>query len=630
MSTPPDPDVVRALRRAQDRASRLHFECLQLRRDAAVLGDRVELVEGSIAYRLGAGIVSMAKSPWRVFTLPSLLFDLYRSLRQRRDQASAAAGEPPLLPADFSWSFETDSHSKVPLPPRSLGGLRVVAVLDEFSYATFAPECDIRQLSPQGFEPVLDEFQPHFLLVESAWRGGQDAWRQKVHPVSVELCYLLDCCRRRGIPTVFWNKEDPSHFGNFLAAARLFDHVFTTDITCVPRYREALGHDRVHCLPFGCQPRLHNPVENEPRRAAASFAGSWYERYPERCREFSAIVEAVTRVMPVDIYDRNAGRSDPNFAFPERFEPLIKGALPFSQIDKAYKGYRFGITINTVTSSPSMLARRIYELMACNTLVISNPAQALANGFGELAIVHGDQGFDEALVKLASDEDARHRRQLSGLRHVLGSHTVAHRLAFVANRVLGRDFAPAQPKIAMLAAAATDDEIDRLLKVFAGQSWPHKRLYLVTVLRAHTCVQRDDIVLVDPQASSSLAVSKLIGEDGWVAPISARDHYGRDYLTDLAHAALCSDAGIIGKSKRFLWSQGWGVAPVEGLRYRHTEVALRCSLLRTTSLRKSVGELLSCVQSNPDYMVPGLAIDEFNYCKDGAVADPVSWREVDE
>ena len=52
---------------------------------------------------------------------------------------------------------------------------------------------------------------------------------------------MLNYCRSRGIPTVFWNKEDPPHFDDFIGAAKEFDFVFTTDADCVPMYREALG-----------------------------------------------------------------------------------------------------------------------------------------------------------------------------------------------------------------------------------------------------------------------------------------------------------------------------------------------------------------------------------------------------
>ncbi|MEK8227730.1 hypothetical protein NKG05_18920 [Oerskovia sp. M15] len=76
---------------------------------------------------------------------------------------------------------------------------------------------------------------------------------------------LVTFCREQGIPTVFWNKEDPVHFEDFLESAALFDRVCTTDVNRVPDYVERLGHDRVSVLPFAAQPAIHNPVRSHGR-----------------------------------------------------------------------------------------------------------------------------------------------------------------------------------------------------------------------------------------------------------------------------------------------------------------------------------------------------------------------------
>src|SRR5699024_11732130 len=55
---------------------------------------------------------------------------------------------------------------------------------------------------------------------------------------SSEVTDLLAECRKRGIPTVFWNKEDPPHFDDFLPLAKLFDVVFTSDVRLVNEYRD--------------------------------------------------------------------------------------------------------------------------------------------------------------------------------------------------------------------------------------------------------------------------------------------------------------------------------------------------------------------------------------------------------
>ena len=146
----------------------------------------------------------------------------------------------------------------------------VAAILDEMSTDCFAPECELVTPTPNNWLEMLEAQQPHLLLVESAWQGNQGAWQYKVgaysYPGSVglpDLTALIEWCRARSIPTVFWNKEDPIHFEKFKEAASLFDVVLTTDSNVVERYRALPGgnSDRVvDVLPFAAQLALHNPA----------------------------------------------------------------------------------------------------------------------------------------------------------------------------------------------------------------------------------------------------------------------------------------------------------------------------------------------------------------------------------
>ena len=161
----------------------------------------------------------------------------------------------------------------------------------------------------------MERTRPVLLLVESAWRGNNGGWRNRI--VGYEdiednpLRELVQYCRSNGIPTVFWNKEDPPHFDNFLGAAREFDFVFTSDADCVPRYRKALGNDRIYVLPFAAQPRLHNrPREEGWPNYPVCFPGSWVpRRYPERAETLRYLLDPA---IPhgLHIFDRNLTRTD--------------------------------------------------------------------------------------------------------------------------------------------------------------------------------------------------------------------------------------------------------------------------------------------------------------------------------
>ena len=467
-----------ALLHAEDRTARARLDLEAARLRSWTAEERLYLIENSISFRLGAAIVGALKS-WR--KLPALLSALAAIIKNRHAVPGGSVGRSPPEPSPSQEELRlTHLLDERRRPAESLSELRIAAVLDEFSYATLAPDCRLVNLPVEGFESVLDEFAPHLLLVESAWRGLRDEWRHQICPASAGLRYLVDCCRRRGIPTVFWNKEDPAHFEDFIEAAALFDNVLTTDSDCIPRYAQALGHDRIGLLAFCCQPRLHHPIEAVEREAAACFAGSWYRSYPERSKQFDMIVGAVRKVMPVVIFDRNASRGDPDFAFPARYAPLIRGTLPYSQIDRAYKGYDYAITVNSVRHSPTMLARRVYELLACNTIVVSNKTDSLSRYFADLVVSGDVEGDIESGLRRLQDSPAmRCRLRLQGLREVLSKHTAAHRLDALAGTALGVRYPPPQANIVVAARANSVAQAETLLEAFRRQTWERKHLYLV-------------------------------------------------------------------------------------------------------------------------------------------------------
>ena len=140
--------------------------------------------------------------------------------------------------------------------------LRVAGILDELSRTCFPYECRFLELDTKNWEKQIISFQPQMLFIESAWKGLDNKWYKKIYNVSDELIGVVNLCKCMGIPTVFWNKEDPVHFDTFISAAALFDYIYTTDADCIPKYKYLLGHDRVGLLPLlltrACITRLKN------------------------------------------------------------------------------------------------------------------------------------------------------------------------------------------------------------------------------------------------------------------------------------------------------------------------------------------------------------------------------------
>src|SRR5262249_48729812 len=155
--------------------------------------------------------------------------------------------------------------------------------------------------------------------------------------------------------------------------------------------------------------------------------------------------------------------NDPNYQFPVEYQPYIVGTLPFDQIDKAYRGYRYAINLNSIKQSQTMFARRVFELLASNTITISNFSRGLRILFGDLVITSDSGAEIVRRLKTMADNEAHSRKfRLAGLRKVMREHTYGQRLAYIVSKVSGKAVAQAWPHMAVLAHAGSQRELDSI------------------------------------------------------------------------------------------------------------------------------------------------------------------------
>jgi spore maturation protein CgeB len=350
--------------------------------------------------------------------------------------------------------------------------------MDEFTYSSYSFECNLFLLSFTNYLEEIESFQPDLLFVESAWKGKDELWKHKITNNSKELKELLQWCNTNKTPTLFWSKEDPVHFQTFLDTARGFDFVFTTDIECISGYKDALRHDKVYLLPFALQPKLNNPIELYDREDAFCFAGSYYKKYIQRTRELNFFVSHLSKLREFVIYDRNYHNNIESFEFPQKYNKYIKGNLPFKQINKAYKGYNYAINLNSVTESKTMFARRVFELLGSNTVVVSNYSKGVYNFFGELVInLNSKDEFLKNIQKTISNPIYMAKLKLAGLRKVLQEHTYEDRLNYICSKVFDKQISKTPTNIAMLTYINTQKDLEYVISIFNKQTYKHKKLY---------------------------------------------------------------------------------------------------------------------------------------------------------
>lgn len=442
--------------------------------------------------------------------------------------------------------------------------IKVACILDTFSYECFKYEAQFQQLKLQTWRQQITTFQPHFLFVESAWRGIDDTWRnvltdKNTGSSKTELLALLTLCRENRIPSVFWNKEDPANYPHFIEAAKLFDFIFTTDKNSIERYVKDTGHDRIYVLPFAAQPAIHNPVNTSyTNKGNVAFAGTWYAaKHIERQADLQLLLNPA-KEFGLHIFDRmSTFTGNLNYKFPKQYQSDIVGELNYEDMVKAYKLYKVFLNVNSAKESPTMFSRRVFELLACGTNVLSTYSKGIQEMFG--GIVPSVSSEEEAKMQLRTIINVpEHSKRLSllGIREIHAKHLYKHRLTTVLEKI-GLESYQDISGISIIAYASSRSMVN-LINQFSAQSWPNKELIIVLKdgkitpsLSTKALEAYPNVVIIPvPKGTSlrnSLNMVVKITRYEYISIFMENDYYGPNFLTDLMNAFNYTDADIVGK-----------------------------------------------------------------------------------
>ncbi len=618
----------------QQRATELNQQLKQALQEKSAAQRTLSALRSSSTFKAGA-YIRAAKRSWKdAAKLP------VRLLRLGKKHQSKSVGNLPIQTAvQHAVGFSTAEHNKhhaelqvSRLADKANRQVRMACIMDDFTYGSYAPECELHQLTPENWLNELEACQPEVLFIESAWRGKDELWGSKVGHCSQELQGIVAWCRKRNIPTLFWNKEDPVHFETFLTTAKLFDFVFTTDMDCIHRYKAALGHDHVYFLPFACQPQVNNPIEKYVRKDAFCFAGAYYVRYPERTRDLESFVQELPSYKPLDIYDRNYGKDDPNYQFPAEYQPHIVGTLPYSEIDKAYKGYRYAINLNSVKQSQTMFARRVYELLGSNTLTISNFSRGVRLLFGDLVITSDSGAEVRRRLQELEANNSIDRLRLAGLRKAMSEHTYADRMNYILEKITGLPRKVQLPAFTIVAVANNQSEANNLAEQVARQQQGCMSLDVQLVLvcgRQLPAKKAEQVLRQKGLAGHAITVKQvkdktlqqLAGENRWVAGMLVCDYYGPNYLFDIALATRYSTAKVIGKGAYFSNQQDTPVLQKADYAYQMSVPlnARRSAIQPDLAANINAREWCKAMADWQYDIADGLAIDAYNYCENSGL-----------
>ncbi len=477
----------------------------------------------------------------------------------------------------------------VPDGPIERPHLRVAAILDPFSELAFKYEWDQHRVPRNGWREAFEADAPDLLFVESAWVGNDRAWRLTMTKKSgphQDLVEVVQWCKDREIPTVFWNKEDPPNYDIFVATAALFDHVFTVDADRIEQYRIDLGHQNVRLLPFAAQPRIHTPVsliDHNAREAAqrtVAFAGTYFTGKHSERREQMDFLLPPAQARGLHIFSRMQAE-DERYQFPARYQSCVVGSLPYPEMLSAFRAYPVFLNVNSVIASPTMCARRLFELSAAQTAVLSGPAAAIEPFFGDTITVVNSRGEAESALNVLLDQkEHRDRLALRAHRRVFDEHLYRHRVDTILDAV-GLVGPAHRESISAVVPTMRPQNVDRVLALLGAQIHPKVELVFIThgfaidtadLLRRAQAVGLAQVVTREAPREWTLGACMNLGVEvasgDYVAKMDDDNTYSPHYLSDLVRAFAYSEAQVVGKWAHYVHL---GASNAIALRFAHAE-----------------------------------------------------------
>lgn len=446
--------------------------------------------------------------------------------------------------------------------------IRVASILDKFSESAFSYEWNNVPLSKDNWQEEL--IGCDLLFVESAWAGNTGDWQYCLTGQSAprkQVIELLVAAREQGIPSVFWNKEDPPHFADFLRTAALFDVVLTTDAECVEKYKQELGHSRIGVLPFAAQPMIHNPIRPAGihRDREVAFGGMYFaHKFPERREQMDYLLPAASK-FGFDIFSRQLG-GDPNYQFPPPFDENVVGSLSYEQMLTAYHAYAVFLNVNSVTSSSTMCARRVFEILASGGAVVSAPSPAIEAFFpdGLVPMPRTEAESFHAIRALLQPGGFRDKQIHKAQRLIWENHTFEHRVAEIF-RWTGLKSNVKKPVVSVIAPTIRPEYVQHILKSVARQRNVDLELNLLLhgfelnekEIRAEAKdlgIESFNLLTADPSSSLGSNLNRLVltSSGDIVSKMDDDDFYGEDYLSDLLNAKMFSSADVVGKATAYI------------------------------------------------------------------------------
>ncbi|MCH7340612.1 glycosyltransferase family protein [Acinetobacter higginsii] len=640
--------------------------------------------ERTISFQLGKELIGGAKSIENLFSLPKRLAALKKENEYRKElkqkvvknitaqevkntkpvntqQIEVKQPKPEVTTPKLEEKESLDLEEQYPLIaygnikkywPEQAKKAKFISILDEISYNSWTNEFKLFPLNKNNNVSQIQGSSSSAFFIESCWKGNDGAWEYAFtspglkHKNAQKLLESLDAAKKRDLPIIFWNKEDPMHYEKFLPIAEKCDVIFTTDENKVNDYKKDLPGKKVYALLFAANPYICNPINrNRYEEETICFAGSYYSvGHDDRKDQMDALLPALLEFNGA-IYDRMSKLNNERYFFPEQYRHLIRDAVDFKEMSVLYKHFKIFLNVNTITDSPTMMSRRVYELLACGTPVISTPSLALEKQFS--GIVQIAKNAEEAVKiakELLSDEWKYKHLSHKGYREVMLKHTYGHRVSEILSSI-NISYTKDTPKVSIIMATMREHFIDRIIENISRQNYVNFEVMIVTQnfskkgitklkkalsslkkLKGFQLIEINSEMTLGERLNKAASLSK--GE--YLAKMDDDDFYFENYLTDMMIPFSFGNFGLVGKKEIFIYLEGMDKTVLKYYQQGHrvTDFVAGATLVINKSIFDSVGGFDALNRSEDSTLIEKLkgknysiyAADPFNF---------IAWRGKD-
>lgn len=353
--------------------------------------------------------------------------------------------------------------------------VKIGLIADEFLFNSYKDIADFYFVNKDNYR----ELKLDILIIATTWRGIDNSWSGMGNPGNTSIRNQIDKIitffRRGETKIVFYSKEDPTNYERFVDIAKKCDYIFTTAKEKVNDYINDCSNKNVFVLEFGVNPVYNNPIgltADYQGINGAIFAGSWYEKYPNRIKDTRKIFDGViASEKELKVIDRNYDKNLRNHLFPLEYLQYVSPSINHAKLQKVMKLFPWSINLNSVQSSETMFANRVYELQAMGNLILSNYSVGINNLFPNIFIIQNSNEVKRIMNHLSEKDQYAH--QMYGVRKVMDKHTTFHRLNTLFNKIGFKENVLPQRKVAVVVSNLDDNSH---IENFNRQSYEYKKL----------------------------------------------------------------------------------------------------------------------------------------------------------